>query len=408
MTGSLAKGRTASRELTPLGRSRTTTQTDVKRARVAPALAAAGWDRVTIGATVALVSVGLVVLYSASSVFAARAYGDAEHFLALQTCWIAVGLVGLVAAAQLDGRLLRRIAGVALVASVVLCALVLVPGIGHLAGGARRWLVIGGMSFQPSELAKLAVVLLLAAVLAAREGRPPAERPSLLVPVLVAQVPVALILAEPDLGSALVIELILAVMVFAAGLRLRVLALAALAALPVFYHLLVGTPFRLQRLLSFIDPWAYRTTVGYQVTEALISIGAGGLFGNGLGESKHKLFFLPAAHTDFIFAILAEELGFVGVVGLLLLFGVLIWRGLGATTRAATAFDAYLAIGVTALVGVPALFNVGVATGLLPTKGLPLPLVSYGGSNLVATLIAVGLLLRVLRDGRDHPAGEGT
>jgi cell division protein FtsW len=174
--------------------------------------------------------------------------------------------------------------------------------------------------------------------------------------------------------------------------------------MPVLYHLIVGTPFRLRRVLGYIDPWAYRSTVGYQVTEALISIGSGGLFGVGLGDGKQKLFFLPEAHTDFIFAILAEEMGLLGVVLLLGAFAILLWRGMRLAMRAGDAFDRYLALGVTGLVGIPAVFNVCVATGLLPTKGLPLPFVSYGGSNLVVTMAAMGLLLRIDRDAQRAPA----
>jgi cell division protein FtsW len=364
------------------------------------------WDVMMIAAVVTLVTVGIVVVYSSSSVFAARVHGDAEHFLKLQLGWLALGLVGLGVAMSLPGAWLRRRSGWTMLVAVVLCTSVLVPGVGHLAGGARRWLSLGWIGFQPSEFAKLAVIAALASILALRDRRPMAEQPSLLIPVLLAQIPVVLILIEPDLGNALVIELIVAVMVFVAGLRVRTIALASLAALPVFYTLLVTTPFRLQRLLAYIDPWAYRSTVGYQVTEALISIGAGGITGVGLGESKHKLFFLPAAHTDFIFAILSEELGLIGVTLVLLAVAVLAWRGVVAAGRAATSFDAYLAVGLTALILVPSLFNMGVATGMLPTKGLPLPLVSYGGSNLVTSLIGVGLLLRVARDGREARPGE--
>ena len=201
----------------------------------------------------------------------------------------------------------------------------------------------------------------------------------------------------------MVIEMLMVLMVFAAGLRPRTLVILALAALPCLYHLIVGTPFRLRRLLSYIDPWAYRSTVGYQVTEALISIGAGGIWGVGLGAGKQKLFFLPEAHTDFIFAILAEELGLVGVTVLLLAFAVLLWRGGRLAMVARDPFDRYLALGLSGLIGIPAVFNVAVSTGLLPTKGLPLPFISYGGSNLVVTMMAVGLLFRIDRDQQGGP-----
>lgn len=369
----------------------------------------AGWDAPLVAVTIVLAGLGLVLVYSASSVYAARTYGDAEHFLALQASWTLAGLLALIFTAKQSGERLARLAPWFFLATTVLCAAVLVPGLGKLVNGAQRRLVLGPVGFQPSEVTKIAVVVVLALVLARRERRQREARPSLLVPVLLVQVPVLLILAEPDLGTAIVVELLVAAMVFVAGVRLRTLLFLGLASLPVIYHLVVGTPFRLQRLLSYIDPWAYRSTVGYQITESLISIGSGGMTGVGLGGGKHKLFFLPEAHTDFIFAILAEELGLVGVLVVLGAFALFIWRGLGLARRARTAFDAYLALGLTALVGIPALFNAAVATGLLPTKGLSLPFVSYGGSNLVVTFAAVGMLLRIAAEqrgaGRQHGHG---
>ncbi|MBI3180219.1 MAG: putative lipid II flippase FtsW [Deltaproteobacteria bacterium] len=365
-------------------------------------------DGILVITVAALITMGLVAVYSSSSVYAASRYGDAEHFLKLQLAWCGVGLAAMAMALRVSSAALKHRAGWIFLAAAALLVLVLVPAVGHRVGGARRWLSLFGATLQPSELAKLAVVVILAAILSRRDELAATLRPSLMWPVLVAQLPVALILAEPDLGTALVLELIVAAMVFAAGLRLRTLIIGSLAALPIFYHLVVGTPFRLQRLLSFIDPWAYRSTIGYQVTEALISIGAGGVTGVGLGESKHKLLFLPEAHTDFIFAILAEELGLVGAGFLLVAFALLAWRGVRAATRAATSFDAYLAVGLVALIGVPAVFNVCVATGLLPTKGLPLPFVSYGGSDLLANLMAVGLLLRIERDGHSDSFESAT
>ncbi len=367
----------------------------------------AGGDIWLAVAVALLLGLGMVLVYSSSSAFGAKNYGDAAHFLKLQMAWMVVGLVAMWGVSRISGEVLLRRAGWIFLAALFLCAVVLIPGVGKLVGGARRWLSAFGYGFQPSELTKLAAVVVLAAILARRDRRAPRERPSLLAPVLLIQVPVLLILLEPDLGTALVIELILAVMVFVAGLRPSTLVLLALSALPVLYHLVVGTPFRLQRLLSYIDPWAYRSTVGYQITESLISIGTGGLTGVGLGGSMNKLFFLPEAHTDFIFAILAEELGLLGVVLVLVAFGVFVWRGSRLATRAKSGFDSYLAIGLTAFIGVPAAFNVCVATGLLPTKGLPLPFISYGGSHLCATLIAVGLLWRIAREQKSGNTSEG-
>lgn len=355
------------------------------------------WLCVSVGV---LLSLGLVLVYSSSAVHAAQRYGDAEHFIKQQLVRALIGIGILVALRVTPRQWLADNAGWILIGGLLLCSAVLVPGLGLVRGGARRWLSLGGVGFQPSELVKLAVVIGLAAILARREARSPAKRGSLLVPVLIAQLPVVLILAEPDLGTALVIELIVATMVFVAGVRVRTLALLMLAALPIFYHLVVSTPFRLRRLLAFIDPWAYRHTVGYQLSEALISTGSGGITGLGIGEGKHGLFFLPEAHTDFIFAILGQELGLVGVLSLLSLFALLLWRVTRIALRASSRFDRYLAIGLAATIGIPAVFNTCVVTGLLPTKGLPLPLVSYGGSNLIATLAAIGLILRIDRDTR--------
>ncbi len=249
---------------------------------------------------------------------------------------------------------------------------------------------------------------MLAALLSHRDRQQKKSTASLIIPVLLAQIPVALVLVEPDLGTALVIELIVGAMVFVGGLKIRSLALLSLTALPVFYHFVVGTPFRLRRILGYIDPWAYRDTVGYQITEALIAIGSGGIWGVGVGEGKQRLFFLPEAHTDFVLAILAEELGLVGMLLILSLFCVIVWRGLKIALRAGSTFDGYLAVGLTALIAVPAIFNAGVVTGLLPTKGLPLPLMSFGGSNLLSTLLALGLLMRIYRDDLKQRSGEAS
>lgn len=359
----------------------------------------APFDVVLVGALSVLLCLGLVVVYSSSAVYAERNAGDAGHFLRQQALWTVLGLLAMVGASRVPGHWLRRHAAFLYVGTLAMLALVLVPGIGHFVGGARRWLVLGPASCQPSEAAKLSMVVVLA-TLFAKGGGARAGLRGLMVPVALCQLPVALIVVEPDLGTAIVIELILGALLFASGLRTRVLGMLTLGAMPMLYHLIVGTPFRLRRVLGYIDPWAFRSTIGYQVTEALISIGSGGLWGVGLGDGKQKLFFLPEAHTDFIFAILAEELGLVGVTVLLLAFAAFVVRGAALAIGAEAPFDRYLALGLTALVGIPAVLNLSVATGLLPTKGLPLPLISYGGSNLLVTLCGIGFLLRIDRDQR--------
>jgi cell division protein FtsW len=355
-------------------------------------------DRTLLLATLLLLGLGLVLVYSSSSIYAGRLYQDPHRFLRSQSVFAGLGLISLWGAAQVPRQFLQRRGGWLWLVAMLSCAAVLVPGIGHFVGGARRWLLFMGVSCQPSEFCKLALVVVLAALLAKRAVTLP--RRGLWLPFVLVQAPVALILCEPDLGTALVIEQVMVVMLFAAGLRARTLLTLGACSLPILYHLIVGTPFRLRRVMSYVDPWAYRSTTGYQVTEALISIGSGGLWGSGLGEGKQKLFFLPEAHTDFIFAVLAEELGFVGVALLVAAFAVLVGRAIYLATLAQQPFDQFLAMGVAALIGIPAVFNTCVATGLLPTKGLPLPFISYGGSNLLISLTAVGLLLRVARDVR--------
>ncbi len=348
-----------------------------------------------------LLALGVLTLYSSSSVFAGRQYGDAEHFLGKQVTWICLGLACLAFFARARTEWLYKRALQFWIFTLVLLVLVLIPGIGHLVSGARRWIVLFGFGMQPSEFAKLSTVLLLAVILARRQRKQVQAQSSLLFHVMLMQIPVVLILMEPDLGTAIVLEGIILMMVFVAGLEVKAILLAGLAALPVLYHLIVATPFRLRRILSFIDPWAYRSTVGYQITEALISLGSGGVLGEGLGKGKQKLFFLPEAHTDFIFAILGEELGFIGAFVVIAAFTVLVLKGLRLAGRQEGAFQAYLALGLTALIGLPALLNVCVVTSLLPTKGLSLPFMSYGGSNLLVALIAVGVLLRIARDERN-------
>ena len=357
------------------------------------------WDLWIVMPAAALSALGLVLVYSSSAVWAARQHQDAAHFLRLQAGWLALGALGVPLVARLPRRLLARRGGWPLAAACLLCALVLVPSIGHWVGGARRWLVVGGVGCQPAEAAKLAVVLFLAASMARQVPAAAAagQRPMLWGAALAVQLPVLLILLEPDLGTVVVIELVTSAMLYTAGLRPRTLVVLLLTATPCLYHLVVGTPFRLRRMISFIDPWAHRSTSGYQVTEALISLGSGGMAGRGLGQGRQKLFFLPEAHTDFVFASLGEELGLAGVVVVIGLFAALVGRGLQLAARAGDWFDRFLAVGLSAMLGLPAALNAAVAMGLMPTKGLPLPFVSYGGSHILGCMTSVGLLLGVAR-----------
>lgn len=360
-------------------------------------------DPVILVVIVGLVGLGLVMVYSSSAVFAAKVYGSSSKLVVGQTWRILVGAGFFVLGVYLPRSWLLRAAIPVFFVACGLCALTLIPGIGHEAGGARRWLTLWSLRVQPSEFAKLAIVILLASAIARRQERQ-ARGESLVGPLVLIQLPVALILAEPDFGTALVVEAIALTMIFIGGLPLRYVFGLSLLGLPMGYSLLMES-YRLKRIIAWLDPLEYRASSGYQLTEALISIGTGGSFGVGLGESRQKLFFLPEAHTDFVFAIYAEELGFFGVLVLLVLYGTFIVRGTRLARRTDNAFDHYLAMGIVAFVAIPTVFNLWVVTGLLPTKGLPLPLMSYGGSNVVATLAALGILVGISRNVGARGAG---
>ena len=279
-----------------------------------------------------------------------------------------------------------------LLAVIGLLAAVLL--VGPELNGTRRWFVLGPLSAQPSELAKLALVPFVAYHLEKKADR--VNRPELLLPVALATALVAgLVLLGPDMGTAALIVATVALMVFLAGLAWRYIAIGAAFLLPLGALVLVAAPYRRQRLLSFLDPEADPLGAGYQVLQSLIAVGSGGLFGLGLGNSGQKLFFLPYPHSDFIYAIVAEELRFVGALAVLALFGVLLWRGTAAALHAPDSFGRYLGLGLTGILVLQALINVSVAVSLLPTKGIPLPFLSYGGSSLVVSMAACGVLLNL-------------
>lgn len=369
-------------------------------------------DGVLLLAVVALLGLGLVMVYSASAVFAARNYEAASYFLRKQALWMILGVGALWFGARADFSIWRRAAAPLLLCCVALLGLCLVPGIGARVGGATRWLRLGPLTLQPSEIAKFALVAYLASVLARRvapEGVRQAEdtgarASGLFAPTLITALLVALVLVEPDLGTSVLLAATAFVLYFVAGARTSYLALGVLLLAPIGYQkLIVGTPWRLKRMLAFLDPWAFRKDVGYQISESLISVGSGGLHGMGLGQGKQKLFFLPEAHTDFILAIIGEELGFIGIVFVASCFALLLWRGIRIALRARDLFGAYLAFGITCGFLFGATAHMGVVLGLLPTKGTTLPFISSGGSALCMSMLMVGVLLNISA-GRPEPA----
>jgi cell division protein FtsW len=341
---------------------------------------------------------GLVMVFSSSSVSDLQTYGDAWHHLRRHVIWVAMGLAGLSVTLRVDYRRLRRLARPGLVVAIVLLVLVLIPGVGIRANGSARWLGIGVASFQPSEFAKLAVIVYGAAMLS---SRPPESVRLTLWPMLVVLGGVGgLIFLEPDLGTALILGSIVACLLFFAGLGLGSLALTGVAGLGLVAVMTLSAGYRRDRILSVLDPWNDPLNTGWQTIQAGVAISNGGLWGLGLGASRAKWGFLPFVQTDFIFAIVAEELGFVVAMFVVLAFLVLGIFGLSTAMHAPDRFGQLLAAGITSWILIQAFVNIGAVLGVLPITGVPLPFVSYGGSSMVLTLTAFGILLNVARQAR--------
>jgi cell division protein FtsW len=355
-------------------------------------------DGSVLTVTVALALIGLVMVFSASAVVAGNRFQDSIYFLKRHLAWLAFGFLLLQIASRMDYMAWRRLALPVLGLTAALLVLVLIPSVGVMAKGARRWIRLGPVSMQPAEMVKLAVVLYLALYLTKREGRLAEFAGGFLPPLLVVGLLAGLVLLQPDLGTAVVIGFLTCAMLFLGGARLSHLLSLVPVVLAGAALLVWRSPYRLQRLMTFFDPEKDPTGAGFQVNQSFLAFGSGGAFGVGLGEGQQKLFFLPEAHTDFVLALVGEELGLVGTVSIMALFGILVLKGFQIAGRAREPFGRHLALGITLLIGFQALINAGVATGLLPTKGLTLPLVSYGGSSLLVSLTAIGILLSISRD----------
>lgn len=368
-------------------------------------------DLITVAIVLAIVLLGLVMVTSASMSIAAKDGGHAFLYLERQ---LILALTGACCAALvfcIRTELLARAAVPLLVLSVLLLIAVLVPGLGHEVNGSRRWLRVAAFSFQPSELARVLVLIYIAGYAARREAELRSTFLGLGKPLAILAGVGVLLLAEPDFGAATVLFATGFGVLFLAGARLRYVLAATVIASAAFALTAVSSGYRLRRLLAFLDPWADPYNSGFQLTQSLIAIGRGEWFGVGLGESVQKLFYLPEAHTDFLFAVLAEELGLLGVVVTLALFLALALRSFYIARLAADAgrkFPACLAAGFGLWLGTQAFINIGVNMGVLPTKGLTLPLMSYGRSSLVVTLAWVGVLLRVYHEARRDERGAAT
>jgi cell division protein FtsW len=351
-------------------------------------------DKVLFLATLLLVCSSVVMVYSASAVLAMNRFNQPYFFLTKQAMWAALGLAAMSIAMRFDYRNYRQPSFIWLALGVVGFALVAVL-FGTPINGSRRWFGLGGFGVQPSELAKLSAIFFIAALLERRMNRIN-EISYALVPIaLVVGGMVGLILLEPDLGTAMTVLLIAMVMLFAAGISYRYVVGAILCGVPVVYFILMGAAYRRRRLLAFWDPWSDPLGDGFQVIQSMIAVGSGGLLGRGFMSGVQKLFYLPEPHTDFIYAVIGEEFGLLGTTIVMACFVVIAWRGFKIAIEAPDRFGAFLAIGLTTMITVQAFLNISVVLGLVPTKGIPLPLVSLGGSSLLISLLGMGILLNV-------------
>ncbi len=353
-------------------------------------------DRWLFTVTMLLVFVGLVMVFSASAVMARERFGSEYAFLSKQLIWSVAGLVAMVVTMRVD---YRRYKHPALVFSLLGCTTLLLISVFLLdrSHHTHRWIHIGAFSFQPSELAKPVLILFLAYFLEGRSKSIDDVRNTLIPAATPVLVFLGLIVLQPDLGTAIACAAIAACIFYVAGMRMRYFAYSFAASLLPLYFLIFHVAFRRDRILAFLNPYADRQRAGFHIIQSLIAVGTGGFTGLGLMEGKQKLFYLPEPHTDFIFAVTAEELGLVGSLFVVMLFAIFLWRGMRASWRTSDLFGRYLAVGITCMVALQAFINISVVLGMMPTKGIPLPLVSYGGSSLFVTLACVGVLLNITK-----------
>jgi cell division protein FtsW len=355
-------------------------------------------DRILVIASLLLVAIGIVMIYSSSAIRAQERFADPSYFLKRQLLWTLVGLVAMSVALLLDLRTLQRLTPILLLASLLFLLLVLIPGVGVKVNGARRWIRAWGvLNFQPAEFAKIALILFLSSYFARRQERLGSYLDGFLPPLIMTGLMTGLIIAQPNFGTAGILLFVAVVLFYVGGARIGHLVATGAAALPVLALLIYRSSHGWARVQALWDPGQASARALYQLDQSFIALGPGGLLGLGLGNSMQKLFFLPEPHTDFIFAILGEELGFVGAMVVVGLFLVVLWRGTRVALRAREPFSTYLAMGITALVVGQGVLNMGVVSGLLPTTGVPLPFLSFGGSSLTFLMFGVGLLLNVSR-----------
>lgn len=354
-------------------------------------------DFIIFFAIMALLTIGVIMVYSSSAVSAYVNFNDSYYFLKRQLIWVSLGFFAMLFTMSIDYHVWRKLAKPVMLVTLVLLILVLIPGLGKVVNGARRWLGFGSLYLQPSEIAKLSMVLFCADSLSRYQERITSFLKGMLPHLLMLMVIFGLILKEPDLGTALVIGGTVFILLFSAGAKISHLVSLGVSGIAGIVVAIIVEPYRMKRILAFSDPWSDPLNTGYHIIQSLYAIGSGGLFGVGLGRSREKFLYLPEPHTDFIFAILAEELGFIGTVTIVLLFFLFVWRGFKVAVSAPDIYGSMLAAGITSMIGLQALMNIAVVTASMPVTGIPLPFISFGGSALIFTLAGVGILLNISR-----------
>jgi cell division protein FtsW len=351
-----------------------------------------------------LVGIGIVMVYSASSALAMKKFGSDFYFLKKQAIFALIGICALVIGRHVPYRLYRSLAYPLLAMALMLLMAVLVSPLGVTAGGSSRWLGLGPLRFQPSEFARFALIVYLAYSLEKKADRVKDFSIGFVPHVVVLGAVAVLILKQPDFGSVAILAVLTWLMMFVGGVRMLYLGSSCLLLGLAGGYFITLAGYRMRRLLSFLDPWQYSADAGYQIVHSLMAFGSGGWWGAGIGKGYQKLFYLPEPHTDFIFSVIGEELGLIGVLVIILLYLMIIWKGIRIARQARDLFGGYLAIGLTAALGLQICINMGVTLGLLPTKGLTLPFLSYGGTSLVLNMATIGILMNIAAAGS---AGRG-
>lgn len=357
-------------------------------------------DYVLFLTTIALLTIGLIMVYSASEAWASYRFDDAFFFAKRQLFFAGVGVVVMIFIMNVDYWTWRTWSKLILIICFILLVIVLIPGVGLVRGGARSWLGVGAFSIQPSEFMKMAMIAFLAKYLSENQKRIVSFKKGLIPSLSLVMLAFGMIMLQPDLGTGAVMVGTCVAMIFVAGAKISHFVGLAMVGVAGFVGLIASAPYRIKRITSFLDPWSDPLGSGFQIIQSLYAIGPGGLMGMGLGESRQKYFYLPEPQTDFIFAILAEELGFIGGLFVIILFGIMLWRGIKIALGAPDLFGSFLAVGIIGMIAIQVMINIGVVTGLMPVTGITLPFLSYGGSSLTLMLVAVGVLLNISRHAR--------